>query len=217
MKPRVDPTPYLWWLVSRASGIVAVVLVSISVLIGLSMAAKLIQRPGLKRSLVRLHEHTTVIAIAAIVIHGLSLLGDRWLRPGLGGIAVPFAMSYRPAFTGLGILSGYLALLVGPSFYLRRRIGARRWRLLHRASTGVWALAVIHTLGAGSDGATLWLRALVLAPGLPIVYLIVLRVLPRRAAERDTASRAGALRPAPRPPSALPVTREPSLNGASSS
>src|SRR5581483_11686966 len=122
----------MWWLVSRASGIVALALVSLSVVIGLAMATKVIRRPGLKRACVRLHEHVALIALLAIAVHGLALLGDRWLRPGLRGIAVPFAISYRPQFTGLGIIAGYLALLLGPSFYVRRRIGARRWRQLHR-------------------------------------------------------------------------------------
>ena len=179
-----DPTRVLWWLISRASGILAFVLICLSVMIGLAMAAKVLRRPALKRACVRLHEHIALIALAAITLHGVALLGDQWLRPGLRGIAVPFAISYRPGFTGLGIIAGYLAALLGPSFYLRRRIGARRWRQLHRATALVWILAVIHTLGAGSDGTTVWLRAIVLATGLPIVYLFALRVFqsPRRAA-----------------------------------
>lgn len=174
-----DPTKVLWWLVSRASGIVALVLISASVLIGLALATKVLRGPKLKRALVRLHEHLALVALVAIALHGLALLGDHWLKPGLRGVAVPFAMGYRPQFTGLGIVAGYLALLLGPSFYLRRRIGVRRWRRLHRGTVLVWVLAVIHALGAGSDGTTVWLRAVVLVPGLPIVYLLALRVFQR--------------------------------------
>jgi methionine sulfoxide reductase heme-binding subunit len=198
VKAHVDPTQVIWWLVSKASGIVAVVLISLSVLMGLSMATRILGRPRLKRAVARLHEHVALAALFAIAVHGLSLLGDHWLRPGLRGIAVPFAMSYRPQFTGLGIIAGYLAFLLGPSFYLRRRIGARRWRSLHRASAGVWMLAVVHTLGAGSDGRTLWLRAVVILPGIPIVYLLTLRVLQRNPKQltRAPARRARAAEPA---------------------
>jgi methionine sulfoxide reductase heme-binding subunit len=194
-----DPTKVLWWLVSRASGIVALVLISVSVLIGLAMATKVLRRPKRKRVLVRLHEHIALIALVAIALHGLALLGDQWLKPGLRGIAVPFAMGYRPQFTGLGIIAGYLALLLGPSFYLRRRIGARRWRQLHRATVLVWVFAAIHTLGAGSDGGTVWLRAVVLVPGLPVVYMLALRVLqgPQRARtpHRPDDARAAEIQP----------------------
>jgi sulfoxide reductase heme-binding subunit YedZ len=198
VKAHVDPTQVIWWLVSKASGIVAVVLISLSVLMGLSMATRILGRPRLKRAVVRLHEHVALAALFALAVHGLSLLGDHWLKPGLRGIAVPFAMSYRPQFTGLGIIAGYLAFLVGPSFYLRRRIGARRWRSLHRASAGVWMLAVVHTLGAGSDGRTLWLRAVVILPGIPIVYLLTLRALQRdpKQLTRAPARRARAVEPA---------------------
>jgi methionine sulfoxide reductase heme-binding subunit len=185
----VSPTPlhYVWWLISRASGVIALALVSLSVLMGLAMAARTIG-PRRKRTVARLHEHLALSALMAIATHGLSLLGDGWLRPGLSGIAVPFAMGYRPPFTAAGIVAGYLAALVGPTFYLRRRIGAKRWRKLHRASAVVWALSVVHTLGAGSDATALWLRVVVLAPMAPVVYLGVLRV----ARERPGSAQASA-------------------------
>jgi methionine sulfoxide reductase heme-binding subunit len=191
---RPEPLHYLWWLISRASGVVALALVSLSVLMGLSMAARAIPRPGWKRTVARLHEHVALTALAAVGLHGVSLLGDAWLKPGLGGIAIPFALHYRPEYTGAGIIAGYLMMVVGPSFYLRRRIGAARWRKLHRVSGAIWVLSAVHTLGAGSDGTALWLRAVVLAPVAPIAYLLV----PRLARERP----AGARRSTRRAPSA---------------
>ncbi len=180
MSSAADPTHYIWWLVSRAAGVVALLLISLSVMLGLAMANKLVRRPWLKRAVIRTHEHIALTALFALAAHGLSLLGDSWLKPGWAGVTVPFASSYRPTFTGLGILGGYLAVLLGPSFYLRRRIGARRWRKLHTLITLAWLLSVIHTLGAGSDAGKLWLRAVVVAPGVPIIYLLTLRLLRAR-------------------------------------
>jgi len=190
----VDPSVYVWWLVSRASGILALGLISLSVLIGLTMATKILRRPGMGRKLVRLHEHVALVGMVAIAVHGLALLGDPWLRPGLGGLTIPFAMSYRPLFTGLGLIGGYLAALLGLSFYARRRIGVRLWRKLHRATVLVWALGVVHTIGAGSDASTVWLRAYLLLTGIPIVYLAVLRILQSR---QNRARRTTAAQPAP--------------------
>jgi len=176
VKHQAEPVAYLWWLVSRASGIVALILISLSVMIGLAMSSNALGRPGTKRILAKLHEHVAVTALLAIGGHGASLLGDHWLRPGLSGIAVPFAMAYRPAFTGIGIIGGYLALVLGPSFYLRRRIGARRWRRLHSLIAVAWMLSVVHAFGSGSDAHQLWLRVLALAPAIPIAYLFVVRI-----------------------------------------
>ena len=77
------PLHVIWWLVSRASGIVALVLISLSVLMGLAMAARAIRRPAIKRAVARLHEHVALVAILAIAIHGVALLGDHWLKPGM--------------------------------------------------------------------------------------------------------------------------------------
>jgi len=175
-----NPYDYIWWLASRASGVVALGLVTASVGIGLLMATRLLRRPGLNRVLVKLHEHLALTGLVAIAVHGITLLGDSWLNPGVGGVVVPFAMSYRPAFTGLGIVAGYLAALLGLSFYARRRIGTRLWRKLHRGTAAVYVLGAVHALGAGTDASTTWLRAFLLVTGAPILFLLLVRILPRR-------------------------------------
>ena len=187
-----DPLQYGWWLASRGSGIVALLLVTFSVGVGLLMAGRLLRRPGLGRTLRSLHEGAALAGLVAISVHGLTLLGDRWLHPGVQGIAVPFAMAYRPFFTGLGILGGYLAALLGLSFYARRRIGARLWRRLHRATVLVYVLGVVHALGSGTDAGTSWLRTLVLATAAPIFVLFCLRVLPRSRPVSRQLAREGA-------------------------
>jgi sulfoxide reductase heme-binding subunit YedZ len=179
-----DPTHYLWWLISRASGIVAVTLISTSVLLGLAMAARVLPARR-KRGDVVLHEHLAIVALVAIAVHGGTLLGDGWLHPGLAGITIPFALPYRPPFTAAGIIAGYLAVLLGPTFYVRRRIGARAWRRLHRVTPLIWILAVVHTLGSGSDAASVWLRCVVLLPLSPMVYLLAIRTFGRRRGQRE--------------------------------
>jgi sulfoxide reductase heme-binding subunit YedZ len=174
---QVEPLRYVWWLVSRASGIVALVLIAVTVVLGLAGAAGVLRGSRIRRPATRLHEQLALTALAAVALHGLALLGDHWLKPGWRGITIPFELSYRPAATGAGIIAGYLALLLGPSFYLRRRIGARRWRKLHRLTMIAWALSIAHALTAGSDAGRLWLRAVVLLPIPVVVYLLVLRIV----------------------------------------
>jgi methionine sulfoxide reductase heme-binding subunit len=179
-----DPSQYTFWLASRAAGIVAFVFVAVAVVLGLYMAGNLGRGRGYKRVMVKLHEHVAVAALVAIGLHGVLLLGDRWLRPGLSGILVPFTMGYRPLWTGLGIVAGYLAALLGLTFYARRRLGAARWRRAHRLIAVVYVLGAVHALTAGTDGAGLWLRGIVVASAVPIVALLILRYRPRARAPR---------------------------------
>jgi sulfoxide reductase heme-binding subunit YedZ len=184
---RPDPFDYGWWLASRASGLVALVLLGASVGLGLLMAARAVRRPGLPRVLLALHEHLALAALVAIAVHGLTLLGDRWLHPGPVGIAIPFAMDHRPLWTGIGIVAGYLGAALGLSFYARKRVGAKRWRNAHRLTPLVYVLAVTHTLGAGTDAATPWLRSGLVVLSAPLVYLAVLRALPRPTSDAPRA------------------------------
>jgi sulfoxide reductase heme-binding subunit YedZ len=190
-----DPSAYWMWLASRSAAIVAFVLIACSVTLGLFMANRLVRRPGLKRSLLKVHEQIALAALVAIVLHGVLLLGDKWLRPGLAGIAIPFSMSYRPLWTGLGIIGGYITVIVGPTYFVRRRIGARRWRQIHRTAAIVYVLGLIHALQSGTDGATLWFRTIAAMSAAPIVVLLALRYLrpaPKRAPQPRTSAHARA-------------------------
>jgi sulfoxide reductase heme-binding subunit YedZ len=83
------------------------------------------------------------------------------------------------------------AATLGLTYYARRRIGARRWRQMHRATVLVYVLVVMHSLGSGTDGASGWFTALVVLTALPILVMLVLRYRPSKASS-----------PRPRPPRA---------------
>lgn len=194
-----------WWLASRASGLVAFALITISVGIGLAMAGKVMRRPGLSRKLLAIHEHTALAGLVAIAVHGITLIGDPWLHPGIAGVTVPFAIGYKTVFTAFGIVAGYLAALLGLSFYARKRIGARLWRKAHRATVVVYAFGLVHALGAGTDATAVWFRWWVILTAPVIGGLFVYRLLGRRGArpatttDRSKVGRAPARRAIQRP------------------
>jgi sulfoxide reductase heme-binding subunit YedZ len=197
-----DPANYPWWLASRSAGIVAFVLIASAVILGLLLASRFSWPPGMKRNMVKVHQQIALAGLVAIGAHGVLLLGDSFLNPGVTGITIPFTLSYRPVWTGLGILAGYLALVLGPTFYMRRRIGARRWRRIHQATVLVYVLAVLHSLGSGTDGSSLWFTAMVIGSAVPILALLVLRYGRRRRA------------PARRPIGSRPSIAAPPTSGA---
>ena len=174
-----DLSNHIFWLSSRALGVTALVLVSLSVGLGLALASKLVRGPGVPARVKRLHEATALTALVAIAAHGLALLGDNYLRPSLGDLVLPFAMGEQPVWTGIGIIGGWLAAILGLSFYVRRWFGPGLWRKAHRFTFVVWLLAVAHTLGSGTDAGSGWLQLILALTALPVVFLATMRFLPR--------------------------------------
>lgn len=189
-----DPRQQVFWLASRALGIVAIALLAISTALGLAMSGRLARRPGLPAQLKRFHEASTLVTLGLIVAHAGVLLADGYLRPGLTGVILPFQLGYRPLWTGLGIVAGWLAVLVGLSFYARRWIGVRTWRWLHRWTVAVYVLAVGHAIGAGTNGRSGWMIAMLTLLTAPLVFAFTYRLLPRAPRAAPTAgSRPGSL------------------------
>jgi ferredoxin-NADP reductase len=171
-----DPAEYGWWLASRAAGVVALLCITVSVGVGLAMAGRVSRRPALARTLLNVHQQTALTGLVAIAVHGITLLGDRFLSPSIGDLVIPFTSKHEPLWTGLGVTGGWLAAILGLSYWIRHRIRAGLWRKLHRATILVYILAVAHTLGAGTDAAEPWMRVLLLTTGAPILFLFLMRL-----------------------------------------
>jgi sulfoxide reductase heme-binding subunit YedZ len=165
--------PHLFWITSRAAGVAALVLSSFSVCLGLTMGGKLARRNG--PDLRVAHEALSLATLAAIAIHGLTLLGDSFMHPSLLDISIPFASSYMTFWTSAGIVAFWALLLLGVSYYLRGRIGVQRWRTLHRFTALAWILGVVHSLGEGTDAGQTWFLAMTAIVVLPALALLAVR------------------------------------------
>jgi sulfoxide reductase heme-binding subunit YedZ len=206
MTPPPNPADHAWWLASRASGIVAMLLITASVFIGLTLSTRVMKGPGISRWLASAHEQVALAGLVTIALHGVTLLGDPFLKASVTDIAIPFSGGYKTLWVGIGIVGGYMAALLGLTFYARRRIGVARWRKLHRLTIVAYALSVVHTIGAGTDfGPGSWPRLAVIAPVGPIAVLWVQRMLGARPAPAPTP----AAQPQPQPHRHGPREQEP--------
>ncbi|MCW3027076.1 MAG: hypothetical protein JWN81_287 [Solirubrobacterales bacterium] len=167
--------PHLYWITSRAAGIAALVLSSLSVCIGLLMGGRLMRGRG--PDLRATHEALSLATLAALLVHGLTLIGDGFLRPTLADIAVPFVSSYKTLWTSTGIVAFWAMLILGLSYYARTRIGMQRWRRLHRFTALAWVLGLAHSLGEGTDAGQTWFLAMTAIVVLPALSLLALRWL----------------------------------------
>jgi len=176
MTNSIDPGQHLWWLASRSMGVVAMVLVSLSVALGLAMSGRIVRGPGVAARLKTVHEALALSGLMAIVLHGLLLLPDPFLHPGLVGITIPFALPAHRAGVAAGIVAGWLAAIITLSFYVRSWIGARAWRRLHRWTFAVYLLGLTHTIAAGTDAGAAWLLVMLTLSALPVLVAGAYRV-----------------------------------------
>jgi sulfoxide reductase heme-binding subunit YedZ len=178
--------PHLYWIASRAAGSAALVLSSVSVCVGLLMGGRLLKRRGIDLRVA--HEALSLATLAALLVHGLTLLGDGFLHPSVGDLAVPFLGSYKTLWTTAGIVAFWALLLLGVSYYARARIGVQRWRMLHRFTALAWILGIVHSLGEGTDAGQAWFLAMTAIVVLPALGLLLARWLGRSSSQPSRAS-----------------------------
>jgi hypothetical protein len=140
----------LAWLVARAAGLVAFGLLTLSTWLGLGMSTRIL---GPRRQKELLGWHRTLIwtALSMLVLHVGALLLDPALHFGLTAALVPFAASWHPGAVAMGVVAGWLSIMLAASFRARKWIGQRGWRMLHYASFAAFGLSLFHALSVGTD------------------------------------------------------------------
>jgi sulfoxide reductase heme-binding subunit YedZ len=147
------------WYFARSAGVVAYLLLSSSVLLGVLMAGKsTFTWP--KFAVEEVHRFLAILTGVFIVLHGGSLLLDRVVPISLGQELVPFTSQYRPIAVGLGVCAMELMAAVGITNALRSRLPYTAWRKLHYLTLPAWLLATLHGVLAGTDAGAPWFAAI---------------------------------------------------------
>jgi hypothetical protein len=170
----------LAWIVARAAGIVAFALLTLSTWLGLAMSTRIL---GTRRQKALLGWHRTIVwtGLSMLVLHAGALLLDPVLHFGLPAVLVPFTSPWRAGAVAMGVIAGWLSLMLALSFRARRWIGQRGWRTLHYASFGAFGLALVHALSAGTDFIGIKGTVIAAVAVAPVLWLGFLRILePRR-------------------------------------
>ena len=200
------------WFLSRATGIVAFILLTVTVVLGIMTSLRW-QSRSIPRFVVEyVHRNVTVLVLALIVIHVATVVVDGFAPIGWIAAVIPFTSSYRPIWLSLGALGFDLLLAVAVTSWLRHRVGFRIWRFLHWSAYASWLVVLIHAFGTGTDTREGWALLIEGGCAAAVVVAVWLRVgaeweqhtrVQRRRARRDDPGpahrRRMAARRAPRP------------------
>ncbi len=147
-------TPLSVWYLMRGSGLVALVLFSTTIALGV-VGVKRWQSSRWSRVVTAgLHRNVALLASCFLAIHVFTAVVDQFVGLGWLGVIVPFRSTYRPLWVGLGALAFDIVLAVMATSMLRRHVRFRTWRLVHWGTWVMWPVALAHAFGAGSDRAS---------------------------------------------------------------
>jgi methionine sulfoxide reductase heme-binding subunit len=214
------------WYTTRATGIVALVLLTATLVLGILTAGRAKSRAWPAFAQADLHKRVSLLAMVFLGFHVLTAILDTYVNVGWAAIIVPFASPYRPLWTGLGTVGVDLILAVAVSSALRQRISARTWRSIHWLAYGSWPVAMAHSLGEGTDGLKLWMDVLAAVCTIAVLGSLAWRIsdykkskelalevgaltraVPARPVARSSRSAASLLGSAPPPTSATRARR----------
>lgn len=181
-------TEQFWWYVARSSGIVALVLAAASVIWGLLLSTKVLERRPGPRWLLDLHRWLGGCTIAFTGIHGAALMLDSYVDFGLVDLVVPGAASWNPAAVAWGVVSMWLLVAVQVSSMFMRRLPRHLWKGIHLLSYLMVWTGIVHGVQAGTDAGNplyVWSMAML---SLVIVFLTAYRIVTSRRSRRTEAA-----------------------------
>jgi hypothetical protein len=156
--------PSAYWYLARATGAVALILLTASVVLGILGSVRFASAPRWPRFAIdTVHRDVSLLVLAVLVIHIITSVLDSFAPIRLIDAVLPFGSAYRPLWMGLGAFSFDLLLAVLVTSLLRRRIGYQTWRAVHWLTYASWPVAVLHGLGTGSDVKSAWMLMLTVA------------------------------------------------------
>lgn len=172
------------WYLMRASGFVALGLLTIALCLGITNLARVSVGPWTRTLSALVHRNVSLLALVFLVIHVLTAISDRYVQIPALSIFVPGLSGYDHLWIGLGAISVDLMIAVVATSLLRGRLPRRAWQFVHWTAYLMWPSALIHSIfsgtGNGQDTGTEWSTAIYVGCGLLFAVAVTARLRLRR-------------------------------------
>jgi predicted ferric reductase len=181
--------PQLAWYAARSAGLVAWALVTASILWGLALSTRLIQRRGIPAWLLDLHRFLGTLSLVFVGVHLVALWADSYAKFAWSELFVPMASTFRPGAVAWGIVATYFLVAVQVTSWLMRRLPRRLWHTVHMGSFVLFVTATIHGYQSGADRSALFVQWMALTGGTLVVFLVFFRLLADARSHQATRRR----------------------------
>ena len=150
----------LYWFVNRGTGVILLLLMTASVLLGVLATVRTTSRRWPRFVTQALHRNVALLATGLLIAHVGVAVYDSYVDLTVVDSFVPFLAGYQSFWIALGTNSLDLTVMAVVTSLARHRFGRRRWRALHLTTYLAWALGLVHGFGIGTDRSTPWSLAL---------------------------------------------------------
>jgi sulfoxide reductase heme-binding subunit YedZ len=165
------------WFVSRASGLVLLVLFSVVVVLGVAARTGAAPRNWPRFVFVEMHRTLALFLVAFLALHVMTAILDPFVSIGWAATVLPLMSGYRTLAIGLGTLAVDLGGAVLLTSVARRRLGFRAWRVVHWLAYLAWPAAFVHSLTAGNDRGIWWVGVMEWGCAIAVATAVLARLL----------------------------------------
>jgi hypothetical protein len=169
-------SPSAYWYLARGTGVVAMLLLTASVVLGITGSVRFAAPRWPRFAIDTVHRDVSLLVLVVLVVHIVTSVLDGFAPIVLLDGLLPFRTPYRPLWMGLGTLAFDLLLAIAITSLVRRRLGYRAWRAVHWLAYASWPVAILHGLGTGSDVKQWWMLALTAACIVAVLVAVWTRI-----------------------------------------
>jgi predicted ferric reductase len=196
------------WILLRAAGIGAYLMLFMSVAWGLIATTSVVTKRVSKPAANMFHQFTATTGLVLLAVHLGILLIDAYMPFQVLDLLVPMRSTFRPIATTAGVIAMYAVVAVTVSSWIRKKLSTKVWRGIHLLAVPAFTLALAHGVFSGTDTERWWMWGMYALTGLLVVFLTLVRSLsygyrPPRPAPPERATRA------PKPDTAQGTAPEP--------
>jgi predicted ferric reductase len=167
------------WYTTRGAGAVSLVLLSAVVVLGVLSTLRFESASWPRFLTTGLHRNVSLTAVVFLALHIVTAVVDPFTHLGWLAAVVPFSSYYRTFWLGLGVVAFELLLAISVTSLIRGFIGHAAWRAVHWLAYASWPVAVIHSLGTGTDTWSAWMLVIDVACSLSVLGAVGARLLSR--------------------------------------
>ena len=145
-----------FWLAARSTGIVAFLLLTFQVVVGLILSHPTNRSTwNLSKKIFAWHDHVWVFVMAFLAAHILALVADPKSGVSVLGAFVPGMSQYRSSPVAIGTFALYAFLVTAVTARWTHLLPRGAWLALHRLALLIFVMSWVHGILSGTDSSSL--------------------------------------------------------------